>query len=133
MIVRITFGDNDLHDELIAIGNTIPYLDLCKIIDVSRSDLTKEDIFENLTTSSRYDKLRNPNNQKNLNEDDIKFLSATYRKFCEHTIDLLVVNDSDKSYMKERLSVEIVPSYSEKWENGEVLYWFSYSNVIIVQ
>lgn len=118
MIIRMTVQDNDywfelkdfasrLSSRLIANSDMETYI---KIITLFRSNETERHT-----------------------ETDSSFVLKEINYIWSKYIDDLKYDEQIKHYLISNFFVEIINSFREKWENGEYVYYFSNSNVVITQ
>lgn len=121
MIIRATFHDNDFQNVLEGFFNKGLYLMLCHI----KNGLTdsNEDTMLYVRYSTLIDKYCKMIQDekifsKDTQQDFVNMLGEAFDKYIEQ-------NYSDNAeYLKENLELEIINSVKDKWENGEVLYFF---------
>ena len=64
--------------------------------------------------------------EKHTQQDLLNMLGDAFNKYIEE-------NYSDTAkYLKEHLELEIIDSVNDKWENGEVLYFFPMHSKYII-
>ena len=121
MIIKATFHDNDYKNVLEGFFSKGLYLMLCYIKEgLSES---KEDTILYVRYSNTIDKdckmIQDEKIfEKHTQQDLLNMLGDAFNKYIEE-------NYSDTAkYLKEHLELEIIDSVNDKWENGEVLYFF---------
>ncbi len=129
MIIRLSVNDNDFS------GYLTQYM---QKFSLYMRELTVEFDYESepeklrdFMKRDRYiRKVLNPNNIEPLSGEDIDFIIQqvhfTFGVFCDKRFDLDVAD-----YLKKQLSVSILSSIEDRWENGEAFYWFLHANNFI--
>lgn len=130
MIIRLTVEDNDfgcLMDKFVSNLSS----SICKLPDGMETLDSKRqmEILRELNIVSR---LINPNVTENHTKSEKQFLIRKIREvFTEFVYNS--TDDSTAEYLINKFKVEIIKSMEDKWENGEVWYWFQHSGVYINQ
>lgn len=133
MIIKLTVHDNDFSDWLVSYAkqmfyyrrNTKPVSEMTieeKAAEVDRI-LAHDDIF----------KMVNPNtDEKITNEKATKII-----KYIREEFEVFLINkkvgESTREYLLRELTITIQKSFTDRWENGEAIYWFQHSNQVINQ
>lgn len=121
MIIRATVQDNDYKEVLEKFFSKGLYLMLCYV----KNGLTDSE--QDVTLYVRYSKLIDKyckviQDEKILTYEDsndlVLMLKDAFYKYLDEN------NFEAKDYLKENLDISIVDSVKDKWENGEVLYFF---------
>lgn len=112
MIIRMTVQDNDYQFELKDFARKLP----------SRLKVNSD-----IKTYTKLTILFSPNET-----DKLYILKRINRIWIEY-INNLWDDEQIKHYLISNFFVEIVDSFQEKRENGEYVYYFSNSNVVIAQ
>ena len=121
MIIRATVQDNDYKEVLEKFFSKGLYLMLCYV----KKGLTDSE--QDTTLYVRYSKLIDKyckviQDEKILTYEDsndlVLMLKDAFYKYIDEN------NFEAKDYLKENLDISIVDSVKDKWENGEVLYFF---------
>lgn len=121
MIIRATVQDNDYKEVLEKFFSKGLYLMLCYV----KNGLTDSE--QDVTLYVRYSKLIDKyckviQDEKILTYEDsndlVLMLKEAFYKYLDEN------NFEAKDYLKENLDISIVDSVKDKWENGEVLYFF---------
>ena len=119
MIIRITINDNDFTHRLENISMGL-------MAKVSKNFLDKKDCDGYM----KFYNLANPNITEKLTKEQKKFMidavSSTISTIAKKT-----ETPDHAKYIEDNLKISIVDSYKDKWENGEVLYYFSKQNIIL--
>lgn len=69
-----------------------------------------------------------------VTDEDKSFICSQVNKaFSNYVNRIISINEQTKHYLISNFFVEIVDSFQEKCENGEYVYYFSNSNVVIAQ
>ena len=74
-------------------------------------------------------KLMNPNITSSLTkEDKVLLRAAVFLEWCDYLDSLPVDDEMDaetKEYLKKNFIVSVSFRFTDKWENGEVVYYFT--------
>lgn len=119
MIIRITINDNDFTHRLENISRGL-------ISKVGKNFLDKKDCDGYM----KFDSLTNPNITDKFTKEQKKFIIDAVSNTIK-TIAKKSETPDNAKYIEDNLKISIVDSYKDKWENGEVLYYFSKQNVIL--
>lgn len=131
MIIKLTVNDNDFQDTMKEFLREF-YMRVLELSLDSRID--EGDVEAIREWRNREKKLReilNPNTSEEISEEDKEYLIAQIHKVFGHLVDNRHPDNSE--YLKENLEVSIIESCTDKWENGEVFYWFQHSGAILCQ
>lgn len=121
MIIRMTVQDNDFVEFLASFAKNLK----AKIIFDDNTLKTLEKTVEIFAKSS-HDLV--------VTDEDKSFICSQVNKAFSDYVNRVISDDEQtKHYLISNFSVEIVDSFQEKWENGEYVYYFSNSNVVITQ
>lgn len=129
MIIRATVQDNDYKEVLEKFFSKGLYLMLCYV----KNGLTDSE--QDVTLYVRYSKLIDKyckviQDEKILTYEDsndlVLMLKDAFYKYLDEN------NFEAKDYLKENLDISIVDSVKDKWENGEVLYFFPMHDKYII-
>ena len=128
MIIRMSVEDNDYFYVLTTFIKHVFQSSMGSRLSDTMQEYIQMDIeFENLM------KLLGPNVDKTLNTTEkafiIDYISQRFKKFVKKTVSL--VDDHDR--LIRDFDVQILESFTDKWENGEAFYWFQHSRVVINQ
>lgn len=67
----------------------------------------------------------NPNITSSLtDEDKVVLRAAVFLEWCDY-VDKLQNRDGTKEYLKKNFEVSVGFDFTDKWENGEVVYYFT--------
>ena len=123
MIFRITVNDNDFTSILECFAD-----DLFDRIYYAKDDpeMNSTEWYEKIyKPKQEIQKLMNPNITSKLTDEDKVALRATVLlEWCDY-IDSLSVLDDTKDYLKNNFKVSVSFDFTDKWENGEVVYYFT--------
>lgn len=130
MIIRFTVKDNDfsyvLKNFLSDFYLNLLYPNECispkdnKLFDFDREKQIKS--------------LFNPNNDIVLNEEiKSKIRNIVIQCFNSYVDSKFLKNKDIADYLKRSLDVKVLVRMEDKWENGEVFYWFQHSNTFLNQ
>ena len=129
MIIRATVNDNDYKEILEKFFSKGLYLMLCYV----KNGLTDSE--QDVTLYVRYSKLIDKHckmiqDGKIFTYEDsndlVLMLKDAFYKYLDEN------NFEAKDYLKENLDISIVDSVKDKWENGEVLYFFPMHDKYII-
>lgn len=123
MIFRITVNDNDFTDILERFANNL-FDRIYWAKDKPEMDSTEwyEKIYK---PKQEIQKLMNPNITSNLtDEDKVVLRAAVFLEWCDY-VDNLPNRDNTKEYLKKNFEVSVGFDFTDKWENGEVVYYFT--------
>ena len=116
MIIRATFNDNDFTDSLERFFDNIAAR-LMALADKKREDARE-----------RYDEFLRLENlvfaEEILEESRDEVVSVIRDAILLFLKERRGIGDDMLSYLKDNLEVSIIGSVEDKWENGEVVYWF---------
>ena len=132
MIIRLTVEDNDFTEQIERyMKNFVLYI---------REMMPEQDLGENPTFEQVYawrlrdkkiNSIMNPNITSTLTDKDKKYIvqqvKNTFATFCDNHFD-----EDTAEYLKKKLDVRVLSRMEDKWENGEVLYWFQHADKYIV-
>ena len=131
MIVRVDYKDNDLQSNLenffkqFRFKNYYAYShDLQVEDDLEKWKVTRvemEDLFEEVIYKS-----------DNISDENVLKFSEYVRKSILSYLRDLVSNETFE-YLDKNISVSVLSTFSEKWENDEVIYYFTNADKFIVQ
>ena len=131
MIVKLTVNDNDFYSLISGFMKNF----------YSNAIMMDEDYYNGLDANTRYfemekywelSKLLNPNiDTEWTNERKEILVTAIKRGFHEYA--KRRVDAKTLAYLDNELRVSIIKAVEDKWENGEVFYWFQHSNTFINQ
>lgn len=123
MIFRITVNDNDFTDILERFANNL-FDRIYWAKDKPEMDSTEwyEKIYK---PKQEIQKLMNPNITSNLtDEDKVVLRAAVFLEWCDY-VDNLPNRDDTKEYLKKNFEVSVGFDFTDKWENGEAVYYFT--------
>ena len=132
MIIRVSFNDNDFQELLesqFKFGLVTPFLTI-KSLYANASDaihLKKYKDVDDLQTKIT----RKIFAEKKLTKTEQQQLIDIIRE--AYSIKIESNYTHVKTYLIKNLSVKIIPSFKDMWENGEVLYYFSTPDKYIIE
>lgn len=130
MIIRLTVQDNDFGNLMNDFVKCLP--DRITKIPSCIESMDGKTQFEIIKQINKVDKLLNPNvTEKHTEEEKVLLIEKTKEAFSDFIH--YRVDESTEEYLNRNFSVEIVNSMEDKWENGEVWYWFQHSGVFLNQ
>lgn len=122
MIVKITVKDNDFSDLLV---------DFCKnfwtyiVLGMDEND------FE-FDRHIRFRNMLNPNEERELTSDEkfalLKRIEDAFRQYITAR-----KSEDTVKYLMKHLTISIQNSFTDRWENGEAVYWLQHSGVVVNQ
>lgn len=138
MIIRIDFKDND-YQELVE--NYLKLFNLNILYDLSvqldkKISVSCIKAYENAQEKSNW--ILNPNIDYKVTADDYDWLrkriKASLKEYLLRNprLDELSKEYIEKSFIKE-MDISFPKAFYDKWENGEVGYWFSHSGTTVIQ
>lgn len=138
MIIRIDFKDND-YQELVE--NYLKRFNLNILYDLSvqldkKISVSCIKAYENAQEKSNC--ILNPNIDYKVTADDYDFLreriKASLKEYLLRNprLDELSKEYIEKSFIKG-IDITFPKAFYDKWENGEVGYWFSHSGTTVIQ
>ena len=140
MIIRIDFKDND-YQELVEnylkrFNRNILY-DLSVLLDDEKKiSLTCIKAYENAQEKSNW--ILNPNITYIVTDKDYSWLrkriKASLKEYLLRNprLDELSKEYIEKHFIKE-MDITFPRAFYDKWENGEIGYWFSHSGTVVIQ
>lgn len=139
MIIRVDFKDND-YQELVE--NYLKRFNLNILYDLS-TQLDKEEIswpcvkaYKNAQEKSNW--ILNPNIAYIVTDKDYSWLRKRIKVSLKEyllknpRLDELSKEYIEKSFIKG-IDITFPNVFYDKWENGEVGYWFSHSGTVVIQ
>lgn len=138
MIIRIDFKDND-YQELVEnylkkFNRNILY-DLSVQLD-KKISVSCIKAYENAQEKSNW--ILNPNIDYKMAADDYDWLRERIKaSLKEYLLRNPRLNELSKEYIEkhfiEEMDITFPRAFYDKWENGEVGYWFSHSGTVVIQ
>lgn len=126
MIIKVTVEDNDFGEILERFMKN-----LCFELTREPDDLTAGKALDFYRTYKRINSLLNPNVTEKLTEEDVAFLTERIKKSWEFYVKKKVP-DADQ-YLVNKFKVTFPKTFTDKWENGEAVYWFQHSGIVLNQ
>lgn len=138
MIIRIDFKDND-YQELVE--NYLKRFNLNVLYDLSvqldkKISVSCIKAYENAQEKSNW--ILNPNIAYTVIEYDYDWLRKRIKaSLKEYLLRNPRLNELSKEYIEkhfiEEMDISFPKAFYDKWENGEVGYWFSHSGTVVIQ
>lgn len=138
MIIRIDFKDND-YQELVE--NYLKRFNLNVLYDLSvqldkKISVSCIKAYENAQEKSNW--ILNPNIAYTVIEYDYDWLRKRIKaSLKEYLLRNPRLNELSKEYIEkhfiEEMDISFPKAFYDKWENGEVGYWFSHSGTTVIQ
>ena len=128
MIIRMTLGDNDFGERLASFAENL----MSRLLDVWKDAVRignkdKEKFFD----------LLSPEAYPRLDKDQKKLVCEAVRDAWETFVYKYAPcggkNDRLRHYLLTNFQVSITYTLHEKWENGEVVYYFTWAQKYIIQ
>lgn len=132
MIIRMTVNDNDFGEILENFAKNLS----SRITKIPRNieNMEPDEQLARLRELKQLDRLLNPNVTANHTEEEKALICDKVREaFDEYVSSIKRLDAYTILYLSERFSAEIITSMEDKWENGEVVYWFQHSGKWISQ
>lgn len=140
MIIRIDFKDND-YQELVEnylkkFNRNILYDLSVQLDNEERVTLTCIKVYENAQEKSNW--ILNPNIDYKMAADDYDWLRERIKaSLKEYLLRNPRLDELSKEYIEkhfiEEMDISFPKAFYDKWENGEVGYWFSHSGTVVIQ
>lgn len=140
MIIRIDFKDND-YQELVEnylkrFNRNILYDLSVQLDNEERVTLTCIKAYENAQEKSNW--ILNPNIDYKMTADDYDWLRERIKaSLKEYLLRNPRLSELSKEYIEkhfiEEMEISFPRAFYDKWENGEVGYWFSHSGTVVIQ
>lgn len=138
MIIRLSVNDNDFSEHLEHFATNL-YTKLSLLTDKLIANTEDKDLMiqEHYNWQRTWD-LLNPNitTKDNITENDKTWLAERVKLACNLWVDQRVKDgfmEEDESFSVEDLEVTIGYDFTDMWENGEAVYYFSTANTILCQ
>lgn len=128
MIIRLTVKDNDFYNVMNAFIKRFPL-----IITSIPNDLGLEESLKLIERMNHIDRLLNPNTTETLDESDKQLIIEQIKIAFFEFVNKNVYSKDYVEYLKNNFEVEILNFMEDKWENGEVWYWFQNSGSFLNQ
>ena len=132
MIIRVTFNDNDYQNLLesqFKYGLSTSFLTVkSQYISSESEEALKKYKDISILQDNIFHKL---NSEKELNLEEKQQLINIIKEAYKIVIESQYKNI--KYYLLNSLTVDIINSFKDKWENGEVLYYFSSADKFIIE
>ena len=132
MIIRMTVKDNDFSYLVENFAQSL----FSRITKLPRNieSMEPDEQLACLREFRRVDRLLNPNVTENHTEEEKALICDKVREaFDEYVSSIKGLDAYTILYLSERFSAKIITSMEDKWENGEVVYWFQHSGIWITQ
>lgn len=130
MIIRLTVEDNDFGDLMNIFLKKFP--GVITKIPSNIENMETQNQLDTINEIEEIDKLLNPNiTEKHTNEEKMILIRRIVIAFSEFVYDY--TDEHTAEYLEKRFKVETVDFMEDKWENGEVWYWFQHSGVFLNQ
>ena len=148
MIIKINYKNNDFEEEInkymekfsINILYDLSYKNVLSDLDEDNLDILK--MKKDLATKwfEAYEKandILNPNRDYKATQEDLSWLidriKASLKQYLLNIPDLKDCKEFIENTFINDIEISFPLCFYDKWENGEVAYWFSYSGTVIIQ
>lgn len=130
MIIRITVHDNDFQTILERFCKNF-YMNITEIYGLSEDSMDYEKLSLYRKRSNEIRSLFNPNNDIVLTKE----VKENIKKIVKEGFNTFVMKNSPKNaeYLKKNVQIDVLSRMEDKWENGEVFYWFQHSDNFLCQ
>lgn len=130
MIIRLTLGDNDHTDKLERFANNLfnkLFWDsrLKMDYDKLKEQYSRDAILDMFREERKIQDILNPNITESLTTEQKGVLKSATILCWNSFVDSLDIEISTKEYLKKNFKVSFSFSFKDKWENGEVVYYFT--------
>ena len=131
MIIKMTVNDNDFGNELESFARKLS----SRITRLPRNieQMEAKEQLECIRSLRKIDRLMNPNVTENHTEEEKELLIRKTKEAFSTYVKEVCKDESDADYLIRNFKVEIIETMTDKWENGEMFYWFQHSGVVINQ
>ena len=129
MIIKATFHDNDYKNVLEGFFSKGLYLMLCYVKEGLTDSVEDTTLYVRYSTIiDKYCKMIQDEKifDKKTQQDLINMVGDAFNKYIDE------MYSEQAKYLKENLEIEILDSVNDKWENGEVLYFFPMHNKYVI-
>ena len=131
MIICLTVHDNDFTNQIKHYMDNFTLYIRELMPEFDSDSLTYEEIKNRHYRETEISRLMNPNMNIVLTDADKKLIlqqiKYTFGVFADYHFD-----KETAKYLKNHLSIKILLRVEDKWENGEVYYWFQHADSYIV-
>lgn len=130
MIIRITVHDNDFQTILERFCKNF-YMNITEIYGLSDDNMDYEKLSMYRKRSNEIRSLFNPNNDIVLTKE----VKESIKKIVKEGFNTFVMKNNPKNaeYLKKNVQIDVLSRMEDKWENGEVFYWFQHSDKFLCQ
>ena len=144
MIIRLTVNDNDFTQVLEKYLNnkifnlTLDLMDKAQILQEKR-EANKDDekvlkayndaMSAYADAESKLREIFNVNSHNQLTTEEKDFL----KERLQTSFDYYIKRYNKPQELVGKLKVKVSDSFTDKWENGEVVYWLQSSNTLVIQ
>ena len=138
MIIRIDFKDND-YQELVE--NYLKLFNLNILYDLSvqlDKKISVSCIKAYVNAQEKSNWILNPNIDYKVTADDYDWLRERIKtSLKEYLLRNPRLNELSKEYIEKHfikeMDISFPRAFYDKWENGEIAYWFSHSGTTVIQ
>lgn len=144
MIIRLTVNDNDFTQVLEKYLNnkifnlTLDLMDRAQDLQEKRESHKDDEkvlsqyndaISKYADAESKLREIFNVNNHNQLTTEEKEFL----KERLQTSFDYYIKRYNKPQELLGKLKVKISDTFTDKWENGEVVYWLQSSNTLVIQ
>lgn len=130
MIIRMTVNDNDFGDLMDDFVKDLTLYTFKAPEDIEQYD--SETQIALMREVMHVDKLLNSNITEEWTKDDrvliVKRVKDAFSLFLK-----VKAEENTRNYLASHFQVRVVDYVEDKWENGEMYYWFQHSGMYICQ
>ena len=133
MIIKLTVNDNDFTEVLEGFANNL--IDRIRDFYRERPDGMNElDYYRAYRERERgITAVLGRETKESLTKEDKILIKLAINTAWIKYIDRLHKEEKTKDYLKDNLKIKIGFDYTDKWENGEAVYYFTMSQIYITQ
>ncbi len=130
MIIKMTVTDNDFTQEIERFCKNL-ISDL--LFKTAPKEMSTEETSEFYIKQNKVLEILNPNiTDKLTDEDKATVISAVFKQWYEY-VDTHNFSERIKKYLKENFVCNLLQRFTDRWENGESVYYFTTNQKWIVQ
>jgi hypothetical protein len=148
MIIRVDYKNNDFEEEMIKymkkfLINILYDLSYKNILSNSNEDdsetlrIKKDLAVKWFEAYEKANDILNPNIDYEATQEDLSWLiariKASLKQYLLNIPDLQDCKEFIENTFINDIEISFPLCFYDKWENGEVVYWFSHSGTVIIQ
>lgn len=106
-------------------------MNITEIYGLSDDNMDYEKLSMYRKRSNEIRSLFNPNNDIVLTKE----VKESIKKIVKEGFNTFVMKNNPKNaeYLKKNVQIDVLSRMEDKWENGEVFYWFQHSDKFLCQ